>query len=480
MPQHTQKFEMGRLGSAASLLSGLEPDTLARLLATPADLVLVLDPQGMVRDISLANEELVNLGCQDWLGRPWREVVTVESRRKIDAMVSEALAGGEPSPRQVNHTGPTGQDLPVVYRVMPLLRPGETSPNQMLAFGRDLRGEMALQQRLVAAQVSMERDYWRLRHVETRYRLLFQQAAEPVLILDARTDRLDEANPAAQNLFGDGLRRAAWTLAEGLDPASAVALRETFTLLRANGRVDPLTVRVASSGHDYRLVASLLRQEDSLHFLVRLSPLNEAAVGIADNVPQLLEAMQQAPDAFVLTDLDGRVIRANRAFLALSQSVSEEVVRGEMLDRWLGRSGVDLNVLVSNLRQHGSLRLFATQLRGELGSVTEVEISAVAAMTVDPPCMGLTIRDISRRLAAETSAPRELPRSPDQMTELVGRMPLKDIVRDTTDLIEQLCIEAALKLTSGNRASAAEMLGLSRQSLYVKLRRFGLGAPGDE
>jgi DNA-binding protein Fis len=29
-------------------------------------------------------------------------------------------------------------------------------------------------------------------------------------------------------------------------------------------------------------------------------------------------------------------------------------------------------------------------------------------------------------------------------------------------------------LTHNNRASAAEMLGLSRQSLYVKLRRFGI------
>ncbi|MFX4955918.1 helix-turn-helix domain-containing protein [Acinetobacter baumannii] len=35
-------------------------------------------------------------------------------------------------------------------------------------------------------------------------------------------------------------------------------------------------------------------------------------------------------------------------------------------------------------------------------------------------------------------------------------------------------MEAALELTRDNRASAAEMLGLSRQSLYVKLRRFGL------
>ena len=46
---------------------------------------------------------------------------------------------------------------------------------------------------------------------------------------------------------------------------------------------------------------------------------------------------------------------------------------------------------------------------------------------------------------------------------------------ETTDVIERLCIEAALELTRDNRASAAEMLGLSRQSLYVKLRRYGLG-----
>jgi DNA-binding NtrC family response regulator len=77
---------------------------------------------------------------------------------------------------------------------------------------------------------------------------------------------------------------------------------------------------------------------------------------------------------------------------------------------------------------------------------------------------------------------KELPRSASQMTELVGRVPLLDIVRETTDLIDQLCIEAALELTGDNRASAAEMLVLSRQSLYVKLRRFGIGdalAEGD-
>jgi len=63
----------------------------------------------------------------------------------------------------------------------------------------------------------------------------------------------------------------------------------------------------------------------------------------------------------------------------------------------------------------------------------------------------------------------------EQLTELVGRVSLKEIVRESTDLIERLCIEAALTFTGNNRASAAEILGLSRQSLYSKLHRHGLG-----
>ncbi len=479
MPQDTRRLTPDRLASASALLAGLDPATIARLLTIPADIVLVMDASGQILDVALGKDELVNLGCGDWKGKAWSATVTTESRPKLEALLKGALATGDgpPAPaRQVNHPLPTVQDLPVSYRLMPVQAAGQREP-LLVAFGHDLRADMALQQRLIGAQISMERDYWRLRHVETRYRLLFQQAAEPVLMLDAATERIDESNPAAQNLFGDALRKSSWTLADGLVPESADALREVYARLRANGRADTLTVRLARSGEEYRLTASVFRQENSTHFLVRLAPAHENTGPVPADVPQLAELLEQAPDAFVVTDLEGRVIRVNRAFLELTQAASDEIARGELLDRWFGRSGVDLNVLVSNLRQHGSVRLFATQLRGEFGSLTDVEISAVAAMTVSPPCLGFIIRDVGRRLPSDM-ADRELPRSASQMTELVGRMPLKDIVRDTTDLIEQLCIEAALKLTGDNRASAAEMLGLSRQSLYVKLRRFGMSDGG--
>ena len=473
----TQKMDLGQFESADACLSGLDPEAVAELLTAAADIVLVLDPKGRIRDLSLASSELVNLGCRDWLGQALSATVTIESRAKVETLLKEALAGQQPAPRQVNHPLPTGIDLAVSYRVVSVPRAGRHAGEPLLvALGRDMRPDMALQQRLVSAQVSMERDYWRLRHVETRYRLLFQQASEPVLILDAASEKIEEANPAAQALFGDAMRKSSWLLADGLEPGSVETLREAFVRVRTSGRAEVPVVRLARGGEEYKLSLSLFRQETSSSFLVRLSLARTAASQArADQGPQLAELLQQAPDAFVVTDVEGRVLQANRAFLDLTQAATDDMVRGESLDRWLGRSGVDLNVLVSNLRQHGSVRLFATQLRGEHGGATDVEISAASAMSATPPCLGFTIRDIGRRLATESGEGRELPRSPDQMTELVGRVPLKDIVRDTTDLIEQLCIEAALKLTGDNRASAAEMLGLSRQSLYVKLRRFGMG-----
>jgi transcriptional regulator PpsR len=244
--------------------------------------------------------------------------------------------------------------------------------------------------------------------------------------------------------------------------------------LRSTGRCEPVAVRLRN-GQEFMAAASQFREDQTLQFLLRLCAQASQAAPTVPSTNQLLwQAMEQAPDALAITDLDGRVLTVNQAFADLAQLGAADLARGQLLDTWLGRSGVDLRVLLTNLRQHGVVRLFATQMRGELGATAEVEISAVSVIRAEDKCLGFTIREMGRRLATDVRAPRELPRSASQMTELVGRMPLKDIVRETTDLIEQLCIEAALQLTGDNRASAAEMLGLSRQSLYIKLRRFDM------
>ncbi len=78
---------------------------------------------------------------------------------------------------------------------------------QIVAIGRDMRKVSVLQKRLVESQQAMEREYARMRSAETRYRMLFHLATDPILIVDTRTFRIIEANAAAQRVMVDGTDR---------------------------------------------------------------------------------------------------------------------------------------------------------------------------------------------------------------------------------------------------------------------------------
>jgi len=373
----------------------------------------------------------------------------------------------------VNHRNDNGPDVPVLYAAMKINDEGH-----VVAFGRSMRPMATLQQQLVSAQQSMEREYMKLRQAEARHRLLFQVASEAVLIVDAANRKILEANPAAAHLLDEGGKRLVGRLfPDGFDEAGTQALQGLLGAVRATGRTDSVTVRSADGARQFSASASLFREERSSFFLIRLAALNAAGsvAAIPAQKSKVLEIVSSAPEGFVVTDLDGRIQFANRAFLDLAQLATEEQSRNESLERWLGRPGVDFNLLTAQLREHGSLRLFATQLRGEFGSIVDVEICAVSVVDGDDPCLGFTIRDVGQRVTFDRQVSRDKPRSVAQLTELVGKVPLKDLVRESTDMIEKLCIEAALEITGDNRASAAEILGLSRQSLYAKLRRYGLG-----
>ena len=463
---------MKPFATPAKTLDGLQPEQAATLLAAAADVALVVDKEGVIRDVSFGSDELSREGYAKWIGQPWIDTVTPESRPKVEALLRDASPQSATKGRHVNHPSVHGADVPVMYST---LRVG--AKGQVIAIGRDLRALAMLQTRLVEAQQSMERDYWRLRQVETRYRLLFQMSAEAILVVDATGDKVAEANPAAGQLLGESVSRVVGRdFAECFEPADADKVATLVSAARTSGKSEEVLLHIAGGRGECTVGASLFRHEKASAFFVRLgSPPAASAGRNARGRTALLGAVEHSPDAFVLTDLQGNVLLANAAFQELAQLASEEQGRGESLDRWLGRPGVDLQVLLTNLRQHGVVRLFATTLRGENGVPADVEISAATVPGAEPPALGFAIRNVGRRLPAEPVAARStVPRSVEQLKELVGRTPLREIVGDTTDLIERLCIEAALELTRNNRASAAEMLGLSRQSLYVKLRRYGL------
>ena len=56
----------------------------------------------------------------------------------------------------------------------------------------------------------------------------------------------------------------------------------------------------------------------------------------------------------------------------------------------------------------------------------------------------------------------------------LGKQPMRELIRGEIEVVEKNLILAALELTGNNRAATAKVLGISRQSLYQKLSRYGL------
>lgn len=451
-------------------LQGLEPEAAARLLSAGNDVTLVIDRSGVIRDVAVGSAELGEDPFASWIDMPFIDTVSPDSRSKVAEMLRDVASRGAPRWRQVNHPASEGQ-VPVRYLAMEAGGDG-----RVIAIGREMRAALLIQQRMIQLQQSMERDYVRLRQTEQRYRLLFEQSSEAVLVVDGQTRRIAEANPSAQALL-----RPRGGILTGEPFSSCFAPDQRELLLQHLGAV--LAGAASGSrrmeladGQQVSLSAALFRQDRNALLLVRI--VDGAAVP-SEPAP-LADVLERIPDAFVLADRRLEIRAVNAAFLDLTHMPGAEQVVGEPLSRFFARPDIDLDLIVGQLRADGMVRNFETRLRSRHGDLEDVELSAVQVDRNNEPHYGFAIRSVARRLSRAEEGSDGIPRSVEQLTELVGRVSLKDIVRESTDLIERLCIEAALRYTQNNRASAAEVLGLSRQSLYSKLHRHGIAGPSGD
>lgn len=488
-------------------LGAMEPGIAASLLSAAADLTLVLDGDGTVLDMAYSGAEMASEGVDAWVGRALGACVTEDSRDKVQLMFGELSSGLVSRRREINFLGDSGDSLPMSCMSVRLADEAAAQPSgqtateisngtngnrqgvarqageqdaRIVLFGRDMRGLAKLQQRLVNTQISMEREYTRLRQAEACYRLLFQIVGEAVLIVDASTMAVTDANPVAADLLDVPVAKIVGRrVSHVFDAKDRDGVRALLASAQSTGRAEAVTTQTSAQTGGLELKASLFRQADLTYILVRLLPRSTAGVRApmaqSDGVMGVIDRL---PEGFVIVDAQRRVQSANAAFLELVQCASMDQVQGKAIDTWFERSSVDANVLLSNVREHGLVRRFPTVLRGDHGSAEDVEITAVSVPDGGErggPLYGLILRRAVRQQNDETPITGFPAQSAEQLTDLIGHMPLKEVVRETTDVVERLCIEAALKLTGDNRASAAQMLGVSRQSLYAKMHRFGLG-----
>lgn len=375
--------------SDLGLLSAYAP-VLAEMLAQVAsDITLVLNPKGVIESVVHGGTEVETMRfiSGDWVGRALEDTVTTDTRKKARELFSEVSANGFSRLRHLNHPNPVGADIPFSYS---MVRLGESGP--LLAVGRDLRTVLAMQQRFTSTQQEMEKNYWRMRQAESRYRLLFHIATDAVLVIDTSTLRITDSNQAAARLFGlTSEQLAGRSPTIGIEPEFAAAVEGLLSTALASGTAAEIKVRLAKGGHKVRLSATPYSSQGPTVLLLRARVATEQAAN-PETASKLVSLVERTHDAIVITDQVGNVVMANPAFAQMLEIEDENEALGRALGGWLGTPENSVALTISALLQSGAVPLMVASLRTDKGRMLQVELSATLLPAADDTFFGFILR----------------------------------------------------------------------------------------
>ncbi len=455
----------------SSKLNALDINLAAELLAYSVDLVLIIDQSGVI-ERCIDGSKPVSSNTSALVGKKWLDTVAIDSQPKVNALLRTSEDQDEQKWRQVNQEVDGSTSLPIQFSTIFFAK-----QNKLVAIGKDLSGISSLQQKLVESQQEIERDYANLHAIQNRYLQLFNSIDQAYLIVDSQTLKIVEVNKSAGFLVGD-LKKVQGKLFVNLFPAKDHEAIQSYLLESKSGILQSsIQTTLENLKENVEISSTILREGNQNVCLVSIKPKSQTAnLGTVNEQSALLsQAMEDFQDGFIVCSSNGVILTTNNTFVSMSQSTQKEGILGKSLEIWLGRASVDLKIILGTVREHGSIKDYASTITADDGSSPiEVRISAVGFNSSKLSLVAIGIHQISKASTQTADKPDSLGKNAKELTQLVGKVPLKQIVTETTDIIEKLCILAALDLTMTNRASAAELLGLSRQGLYIKMRRFGI------
>jgi transcriptional regulator PpsR len=300
-------------------------------LAGP-DITLRLDYEGVIHGASLSNA-LSGEDVTGWVGKAWVATVADEAGMKVRRMVEDAVRRNVSAFRQVTQRFPSGRELLVEYTTVRL---GDGAG--LIAVGKSLHAVTELQSRLLATQHEMEREYWKLRELESRYRLLFDNSSEAVILVRAASLRVVEVNPAAAKALDivpgrgpDVAEREFLDLVSPTERDSLLALLET---VREHGKAPGILTHLGRNATPWLLRASLITADTGLLFLLQLTPGGLNSPRASDPALSLEVAIRSAADPFVVVDGQGTIVYANPAFVRRVGTGSMQEVIGSGLEEW--------------------------------------------------------------------------------------------------------------------------------------------------
>ena len=431
-----------------------------------SDICLLIDDKGYILDVSSKTFEHLSY----WKEQNLRDILTPESVRKIFSYldVSSQSLNNKKEALELNHKLQDSSEFAISYHTH------DTGvSNQSLLTGQSLKEITEIQKQLIDTQIQLEREYETYRAYDVRYRVVLESSTDALAILENQTLKIQDYNERTANILVSGVENIKSTNFSNY--FADISMEDLYEKLKdGNLDTETNTAQKLVSGQKVNLQSVVFRSGGDLLLLVKILPEYQNKQNETYNDPIFREFYQKCADPTILTDESGRIVFVNDKFLEVGSIIEYADVYNEFFEKFLERGALDQRVLIETLKSEGLVGTYSTKLKCEHGTNADVEISGSTINRNNKTYFGFILRTSTKLKIVGKSKDAVSDKALENAMKLVGSAPLKDLVSDTSDVVERICIKTALELTRNNRVAAAEMLGLSRQGLYIKLRKYGL------
>jgi PAS domain S-box-containing protein len=276
-----------------------------------ADALVLWDSQLNIVDVNPAFERIYGMTRDLVVTRGYPTSMPPEYVEQRLQLVRRAIEGETQELITRAHRG-DGSSFEVELRVIPIRHRGEP---HALAMARDITERKRAEERLRAS--------------EERYRLLFEMESAAIVLVDAETLKLVDANLAAAQVYGYSREELLGMTAVDLSAEpqeTAPSIRDSHGALniplrwhrRKNGEVFPVEItanRLALNGRE--IVLASIRE---------ITERKRAEQALRDSEAQYRAIFNASADALVLRDADFRIVDVNATYEAMSGFPREAVL----------------------------------------------------------------------------------------------------------------------------------------------------------
>ena len=290
---------------------------------TGPDLTLILSVDGVIQE-AIVGANLADESLGGWVGRRWESTVADVGPKKVRRLLETAREQRVGGFSQITQQLPSGREILMEYSAVR----SDTEQFGIVAIGKNLGLVVEQQQKLVAAQQEIERNYWKLRDIENRYQAIIKSTSEAVVLIRELDLTIVEANSRARELLDlPSEIEAQPSLMLGPD---TVRIENILSEIRRSGQAPSTLVHLNQNREEWRVKATAIHGMHEVLFLLQFVRVGSQPTKATTENPG------RPNQSVVIVGTEGTVQMASESFADLTGTAGASELVGEDVNRWLG------------------------------------------------------------------------------------------------------------------------------------------------